>query len=160
MAISNFLMGPSKMLYLLPYIWIYFIGTALNGVAQGFSFIPILPEVIESLYLKQGITGGDNNMVDGIINDKAAALYGLFYAIGAITAPLLGSMVYALLNADWWYTCDVFAIICSSYVVIFLVFNVMPDIHKEREQRKAMAEKLVSRVMNINVIEEEDVEET
>lgn len=129
-------------------------------MAQGFIFIPILPEVIESVYQKKGLTEGDDEIVDGIVNDKAAALYGFFYALGAITAPLLGSMVYAMLNEDWQYTCDVFAIICSAYAILFFVFNVMPDVHKEREQRRAMAENLVKRVININVIEEEDIEET
>lgn len=87
----------------------------------------------------------------------------MFYAIGAIIAPLLGSMVYAMLNDDWWYTCDVFAIISSVYVVIFFVFNVMPDLHKERQQRLEMAEKMIvsehfTRVININIIKEEESE--
>lgn len=95
------------------------------------------------------------------MNDKAAALYGLFYALGAISAPLLGSMVYNMLSDNWWYTCDVFAIISSIYVVIFFVFNIMPDIHKERQQRQEMAERLLqsehfNRVININIIEEEN----
>lgn len=33
MAISNFLMGPSKLLYLPPKLWIFFIGYAINGVS-------------------------------------------------------------------------------------------------------------------------------
>lgn len=80
--------------------------------------------------------------MDGIINDKAAALYGLFYALGAITAPLVGSAVYGLFNNDWWYTCDAFAIVSCIYVLIFFVFNVMPDLHKEKQQRRQLAEKL------------------
>lgn len=97
--------------------------------------------------------------MDAIINDKTAALYGTFYALGAIPGPLLGSAVYSLLNNDWWYTCDVFAIASCIYSVIFLVFNVLPDIHKEKEQRGEMAEKLlkketVKRIININVIDE------
>lgn len=132
MAVSNFLMGPSKLLFLPPELWIFFVGYAINGISQGFIFIPILPEVLEAVYQKEKIVEGDDEVMDGIINDKAAALYGLFYAIGAISAPLLGSFVYNLLNDDWWYTCDVFAIISSVYVVIFFVFNIMPDIHKER----------------------------
>jgi MFS family permease len=140
MAVSNFLMGPSKLLFLPPELWIFFVGYAINGISQGFIFIPILPEVLEAIYQKEKIVEGDDDVLDGIINDKAAALYGLFYAIGAISAPLLGSLVYNLLNDDWWYTCDVFAITSSVYVVIFFVFNIMPDIHKERLQRQEMAE--------------------
>lgn len=91
--------------------------------------------MLEAVYQKREMVEGDDDVLDGIVNDKAAALYGLFYALGAISAPLLGSTVYEMLNNDWWYTCDVFAIISSIYVVIFFVFNVMPDIHKERQQQ-------------------------
>jgi MFS family permease len=162
MAVSNFLMGPSKLLFLPPELWIFFVGYAINGISQGFIFIPILPEVLEAVYQKRKIVEGDDEIMDGVINDKAAALYGLFYAIGAISAPLLGSFVYNLLNNDWWYTCDVFAIISSVYVVIFFVFNIMPDdIHKERQQRQEMAELMLQsehfhRVININIIPEND----
>ena len=101
---------------------------------------------------------GDDEIADGIINDKAAALYGLFYALGAIVAPLLGSAVYSWLGNDWWYTCDVFAIISSIYVLVFFVFNVLPDIHSEKQQRRELAEKMIigeafqNRIININVI--------
>jgi MFS family permease len=108
------------------------VGYAINGISQGFIFIPILPEVLEAVYQKQELIEGEDEVVDGIVNDKAAALYGLFYALGAISAPLLGSFVYELLNRDWWYTCDVFACMSTIYVVVFFVFNVMPDIHKEK----------------------------
>lgn len=50
MAVSNFLMGPSKLLFLPQKLWIFFIGYAINGVSQGFIFIPILPEVLEAVY--------------------------------------------------------------------------------------------------------------
>lgn len=169
MAVSNFLMGPSAILYLPRELWIFFIGYAINGISQGFIFIPILPEVLEAVYQKQNLVEGEDEVVDGIVNDKAAALYGLFYAIGAISAPLLGSVVYELLSEDWWYTCDVFAIISSIYVVIFFVFNVMPDVHKEKQERAAMAEKLLASEafnrrqfanININVINEDENDNT
>jgi MFS family permease len=132
-AISNFLMGPSALLSLPRELWIYFVGYGINGFAQGLVFVPLLPEVLEAVYQEKGFVEGDDPIMDGIINDKAAALHGIFYAIGAIAAPLLGSFVYeTILVRDWWYTCDVFGIISTIFAVIFFIFNVLPDIHKDR----------------------------
>ena len=61
---------------------------------MGFVFIPILPEMIDSIYVGQKIVEGDDERIDGIISDKAAGLYGSFYSIGMIISPLLGSMIY------------------------------------------------------------------
>ena len=144
MTLALFLMGPSNILGFPKKIWIFFIGYAVNGLASGFVFIPILPEVIESVYMKRNLVEGDNEILDGIINDKAAALDGLVDAIGAIISPLIGSFVFNFKKGekgDWYFTCDVFAIMCASYALLFLVFNVLPDIHKEKQQRKELLEK-------------------
>jgi sugar phosphate permease len=50
MSISNFLMGPSKLLFLPTEFWLFFVGYAINGFSQGAIFIPILPEVQEAIY--------------------------------------------------------------------------------------------------------------
>jgi len=93
-SIALALMGPSYYLGLPNYIWILILGQALQGGALGFVFIPILPEMIDAIYVKQGIIEGDDERVDGIISDKAAGLYGSFYSIGMIISPLLGSAIY------------------------------------------------------------------
>lgn len=48
-----FLMGPSQLIGFPDKIWLLYIGTGLIGLASGFVFIPILPEVIESVYIKK-----------------------------------------------------------------------------------------------------------
>ncbi len=47
------LMGPSDLLGLPKNMEIIYIGTGLVGLASGFVFIPILPEVIESVYINR-----------------------------------------------------------------------------------------------------------
>jgi len=44
--------------------------------------------------LKTGRHEGEDLAFDGLVSDKAAALYGSFYSLGLIIAPLLGSWVY------------------------------------------------------------------
>jgi MFS family permease len=53
MSIALFLMGPSSLLGLPNKLWIFFVGYAVNGLSTGFVFIPILPEVIEAVYIKR-----------------------------------------------------------------------------------------------------------
>ena len=48
LALGLFLMGPSSILGLPNYIWLFLIGLGLTDAAQGFLFIPILPEIIEA----------------------------------------------------------------------------------------------------------------
>ncbi len=101
--ISNLLMGPSDALGLEKYfIPLFFIGQGLNGFSQGFLFTPTLPEIIDAVYAKQKLIEGEDEVVDAIISDRASGIYGLFYAGGTISAPLVGSFVYeSLLNKNW-----------------------------------------------------------
>jgi hypothetical protein len=36
------------------------IGFALNGIAQGFIFIPLLPDALEAVFIKEDIIEGEN----------------------------------------------------------------------------------------------------
>ena len=143
-SIGLLLMGPSELIGFPDEIWLLYIGTGLIGLASGFVFIPILPEVIESVYINLQLVENSNKDTDNIINDKCAALYGLFYAIGAILSPLIGSIVYNHKSpgpgeqGDWKFTCDVFGIASAAYSIIFLVFNILPDIHNEKKQRNEL----------------------
>lgn len=85
-ALANMLMGPSNILFLPDVFVIFVIGHALKGIAQAVIYIPILPEVQEAVYIKQGLVEGENDAIDAIINDKSASIYGLIYSIGAILA--------------------------------------------------------------------------
>lgn len=42
------------------YFWIFIVGQATSGIAQGFIYIPLLPEIIDAVQLKEGIIEGQN----------------------------------------------------------------------------------------------------
>lgn len=132
MAVSNLLMGPSKTLGFPNKQWIFFIGYGMNGFSQGMLFTPILPEIIDAVYQARGIIEGENDDIDGVIGDKGAGLYLSFFSLGTITAPLIGSAVYAAFKDDWFYTCDFFAAVGCVWIILFLFANVLPDIRRER----------------------------
>lgn len=55
-SVALFLLGPSE---LLPNkLWILLIGYATNGIAQGLIYIPLLPEIIQSVQHKENIVEG------------------------------------------------------------------------------------------------------
>jgi MFS family permease len=145
-TISNLLMGPSDALglekYFLP---LFFIGQGLNGFSQGFLLTPALPEIIDAVYAKQKLTEGEDDVVDAIVSDRASGIFGLFFAAGTISAPLVGSLVYErLLSKNWAQTCDTFGAVGAIYSLIFLLFNVLPDIHLEDEEKEELIERMIA----------------
>jgi hypothetical protein len=58
------------------------LGFALNGIAQGFVFIPLLPDALEAVFIKEEIVEGANEELDQIISDYGSGLYGTFYSFG------------------------------------------------------------------------------
>ena len=84
-------------------------------------------------------------MVDAIVSDRASGIFGLFFAAGTISAPLVGSLVYErLLSKNWAQTCDTFAAVGAIYSLIFLLFNVLPDIHLEDQEKEELMERMIA----------------
>jgi len=108
------------------------VGLGLNGFSAGMILTPVLPEIIESVYFKEKLVEGEDDIVDGIIGDKASGLYNSFISLGIIVGPLIGSGVYAILGDNWNLTCDIFAFMAFGYTALFIFVNVLPDIRKEK----------------------------
>jgi MFS family permease len=127
-------MGPSNLLFLPKWHMLFFLGFGLNGFSEGMIFTPILPEIIDSVYIAKNIVEGENDDVDAVIGDKASGLYGSFYSLGTITAPLIGGVVYSLMKENWYNTCDFFACIAVVWTLLYLFANVLPDIGKDKQE--------------------------
>ena len=52
LGLSMFLQGPSLVLSLPDWNVLFLLGFAVNGFAQGFIFIPLLPDALDSVYIK------------------------------------------------------------------------------------------------------------
>jgi len=120
------LMGPSSMLGLPNSIFIFLVGYGIVGAAQGFLFIPILPEMIESFCDKYGITEGQDEEIDELISDRSAGLYGAFYYVGMIVSPIGGSLIYEHYKS-FPITCDIFACLALAFTAVYFLFNIVPD---------------------------------
>ena len=92
-------------------------------------FIPLLPEAIEAVELKEGIVEGDNHEIDDMINDKASGLYASIYSIGQMLGPMVGSSLYE--SIGYRDTSDFLAVMCIVYSIIYFIFNVGLSVLKD-----------------------------
>jgi hypothetical protein len=107
-------------------VWIFLVGLGVVGAAQGFLFVPLMPEMIESYCDSYGIVEGENEQADEDISDRASGLYGTMYYTGMIISPITGSLIYQHFNS-FNKTCDLFGILSFAFTVIYYIFNVFPD---------------------------------
>lgn len=82
LAVSMVMQGPSQMLGLPDNNILMLAGFALNGIAQGFIFIPLLPDALEAVFIKERILEGKNEQLDQLISDYGSGLYGTFFSTG------------------------------------------------------------------------------
>lgn len=66
------------------------------GFMQTFTFIPIIPEMLERLQVDLNLKEGSNEKLENSLNDKVNDAYGFVYAFSTFVSPLIGS---SLLNA-------------------------------------------------------------
>jgi hypothetical protein len=48
------------------------------------------------------------------------------------------------LHKNWAQTCDLFAAVGAIYSLIFLLFNVVPDIHLEDQEKEDLMERMIA----------------
>ena len=68
------------------------------GFMQTFTFIPIIPEMLERLQVDFNVKEGSNEKLENSINDKVNDAYGFVYAFSTFISPLIGSNLLNLLS--------------------------------------------------------------
>lgn len=142
LAVSMTFQGPSLELGFPDEVYLMLIGFALNGIAQGFIFIPLLPDALEAVFIKEGIVEGENEATDQLISDYGSGLYGTFFSTGQILAPIVGSAIFE--SIGYRPTTDLMTAVCLIWCLIFFWFNVGFTIFsKERKikEKREQAEK-------------------
>jgi hypothetical protein len=62
--------------------------------------------------------------VDQLISDYGSGLYGTFFSIGMILAPIAGGALFDAVGKDFRLTTDIMTAVCLVWSLIFFVFNV------------------------------------
>lgn len=149
LAGSTILQGPSAWLGLPDNIVIVLIGFAVNGIAQGFIFIPLLPDAIEAIYIKEKFVEGDNEIVDQILSDYGSGLYGTFFSIGMILAPIAGGALFDFVGKDFRLTTDIMTAICIGWSLVFFIFNVGFRIYSQETKIEHQMENIRTKMHQI-----------
>mmetsp|Transcript_11412 Transcript_11412/g.11427 ORF Transcript_11412/g.11427 Transcript_11412/m.11427 type:complete len:109 (-) Transcript_11412:193-519(-) len=104
----------------------------LLAVAIALVSIPTLPQIIEAL---QEMSGSTDNPV---LNDKASGFFNACGSFGQVLAPIVGG----LLNTYYGFriTCDFMGLVASTYTVIYLFINVLPDCFKKKKGKEIKIE--------------------
>ena len=135
------------------------IGFALNGIAQGFIFIPLLPDALEAVFIKEDIIEGENEYMDQLISDYGSGLYGTFFSTGQILAPIVGSAIFEQIG--YRQTTDLMTVVCLIWCVIFFIFNVGFTIFSNEREIKEKREAIENeRLQQIKEEEEKFAEES
>ena len=100
----------------------------------------MLPDAIEAVYLKENIVEGSNENFDQLISDYGSGLYGTFFSLGQILAPVLGGILYQFLG--YRQTTDFIALSSLLWSGIFFVFNVGIRIFQQERKIKIKKEML------------------
>ena len=90
-------------------------------------FVPLLSEIIE------GVTEKENLLERGELNDKAAGVFNVAYAIGCMTGPILGG--YLKMWFGFRVTCDIFALGSAFYGILYFLIAVLPGLCKKKDRQ-------------------------
>ncbi|CAH3143054.1 unnamed protein product [Pocillopora meandrina] len=94
--IGYLLMGPASFLTFLPpkTIWLVIFAITIQGIAGGFAFVPIMPDLIKSLRAN-GMP--DNSSTNALVS----SIYGSMYYLGATIGPSLAGVLDDHFGFEW-----------------------------------------------------------
>ena len=133
MGLIMFLLGPSNHFDIKETDQYKFIVSAfpLLGIFQVFIFIPIIPEMIERLQVDLKIKEGENELLDGALNDKINDSYGFIFALSNFVSPNIGALLIDTYQMDWRDICDYVAYFNFIFAFLLFIFNCGPFFKRE-----------------------------
>lgn len=138
------LAGPSPLLGLPNSLTLLVTGLLLTGLSNAFAFIPVFSEAHEAM-----IENYHFSEENELLSDKTAAIYGLFYSLGSVLAPIFGGAFGSFYG--YRLTCDFVALIAAAFTAFFFFFNIKEEWRQFRNRgkkqelpKKALVAKTVS----------------
>lgn len=119
-VLALILAGPSYYLGLPNNLALLVSGLLLTGLTNAFAFIPVFSEAHEAMIEKYGLAEENEKL-----SDKTAAIYGIFYSLGSMLAPVFGGAFGSVFG--YRRTCDLVALIAAAFATLFAVFNISEE---------------------------------
>ena len=82
--------------------------------------------MIERLQVDLQIKEGENELVDGTLNDKINDAYGFVFALSNFISPNIGASLIDNYKMDWRDVCDYVANFNFFFAILLFVFNCGP----------------------------------
>ncbi|CAI2366146.1 unnamed protein product [Moneuplotes crassus] len=117
-AIGFLFTGPSAIIMIEPSLHVVCLGLVLLGIGCSLSFVPIFPELIESV-----ISDYTDRVED--LNNTVASIMNASYGSAAL-GQLIGGFLTQHLN--FVRTCEIFGLVSFAFAIIYLVFGHLPTL--------------------------------
>lgn len=147
-SVAFFIVGPSDWFLVPDILWLKFVGLAILGVAQVTFFLPIIPEMIETITVELDIQEGDPNKLDIKLNDKVNDIYAIFFSTTMFLAPNIGSFMYARFGGQ--ETFNIMGLLSIFVAVICFFFNCGTNVFQDFKKQH----RLLSRLRKQTIISE------
>lgn len=91
------------------------------GFIQPMCFLTVLPEVIDSIFIKYQIIEGTAKETEGLLHDNISALYNLWYSSASLFSPIMGGFLYD--KVGFRKTMDLSMFSMLFFAVFYTIFN-------------------------------------
>uniref|UniRef100_UPI00358FDA4A MFS-type transporter SLC18B1 isoform X2 n=1 Tax=Myxine glutinosa TaxID=7769 RepID=UPI00358FDA4A len=102
-------MGPAPFIHIHQQLWIVVLSLAINGLALGFTVVPIFSEILD-MALQNGFEEGLSTM--GLVS----GLFGSMWSVGNFIGPTLGGYLNDHLNFQWAATIQGFLMLVLGVI--------------------------------------------
>jgi len=125
-AVGSFLLGPAPFLSFLPAkkVWLVCVALAVCGVAEAFSYVPVVPDLL--------ITATLNGMPDNSATIAVlSSIYGTFFYLGATIGPTIAGITEQHFGFQW--ATSIAGFICFGHAMLLSAFTMFEHLFQRNE---------------------------
>ena len=124
------MLGPANEPFNFPHnVWLVIAAFPLMGLFQTFIFIPIIPEMLERMIVDMNIVEGEDETIDGQLNDSVNDAYAVVFSTSMAVSPYIGSEFYSRVGP--FHTAKYIGYFNMGFTLFIFLFNCGPFVFSE-----------------------------